>query len=96
MNSKKEYPNQQHCPACNRYVKHSTRYTNYACDKCKLNAVDAKGRAISFFNTTEDGHGCQGILIETKELIKSKTCFIKGLRFEAQEAYLGGIVLIPS
>lgn len=94
MNSKKEYSKQQHCPACNRYVQHSTRYLNYACAKCVLKTVDAKGRAVSFFNTTEDGHGCQGILTETKEIIKSNACFIKGVKFEAEEAYLGGIVIL--
>lgn len=96
MNSKKEYLKQQHCPACNRYVKHSTRYPKYACGKCISKAVDEKGRAVSFFNTTEDGHGCQGMLVETNEIIKSMTCFIKGMRFEAEEAYLGGIVLLPT
>lgn len=96
MNSKKEYPQQQHCPACNRYVQHLTRYPNYACAKCVSKAVDDKGRAISFFNVTMDGHGCQGMLVETKELVKSNVCFIKGSRFEAEEAYLGGVVLLPS
>ena len=95
MNNKKEYPKQQHCPACNRYVTYSTRYPNYACAKCVTKAIDAIGRAISFFNTTADGHGCQGILVETKELVKSNVCSIKGIRFEAEEAYLGGIVLLP-
>jgi len=96
MNSKKEYPKQQHCPACNRYVKHSTRYPKYACSKCVSRAVDGKGKAVSFFNTTEDGHGCQGMLVETKERIKSMSCFIKGIEFEAEEAYFGGIVLLPT
>lgn len=96
INSKKEYPKHQHCSACNRYVQHSSRYPNYACDKCVSKAVDGKNRAVSFFNTTEDGHGCQGMLVETKELIKSMACFIKGIGFEAEEAYLGGIVLLPT
>jgi hypothetical protein len=95
MNIKKEYPKQQHCPACNRYVKHSTRYPDYACDKCVLKAVDSKGRALHFINTTSVGHGCQAVLKETNELTKSKTCFIKGIKFKAQEAYFGGIVLLP-
>ncbi|MNJ97101.1 hypothetical protein D3C87_148420 [compost metagenome] len=95
MNSKKEYPKQQHCPVCNRYVRDSIRYPNYACAKCVLKAVDDKGRAVSFFNVTMDGHGCQGILVETKDLVNSKHCFIQGIRFEAEEGYLGGIVLLP-
>lgn len=95
MNNKKEYPKQQHCPTCNRYVQHSTRYPNYACAKCASKAVDDKGRALSFFNVTMDGHGCQGMLVETKELVTSKVCFIKDIRFEAEEAYLGGVVILP-
>lgn len=91
----KEYPKQQHCSACNRYVQHSTRYPNYACAKCVSKAVDENGEAISFFNITEDGHGCQGKLMASSQLTRSKTCFIKGIKFKADEAYLGGIVLLP-
>lgn len=94
MNSKKEHPKQQHCPGCNRYVKHSSRYPNYACSKCVSKDVDVDGRAISFFNTTEYAHGCQGMLVEKKEVVRSKICFIKGIRFKAEEAYLEGVILI--
>ncbi|HMI02486.1 MAG TPA: hypothetical protein VK541_08400 [Pedobacter sp.] len=95
MNHKKEFPKQQHCPACNRYVKYSERYPNYACAKCTAKAVDKNGETITFFNTTFDGHGCQGKLIATDTLTSSKICFIKGIKFRADEAYLGGIVLLP-
>ncbi|MBB6273557.1 hypothetical protein HDF26_004017 [Pedobacter cryoconitis] len=91
----KDYRKQQHCPACNRYVQYSTRYPNYACAKCVSKAVDKKGEAIAFFNVTSDGQGCQGKLLATNKSTSSKSCFIKGIDFKAEEAYLGGIVLLP-
>jgi hypothetical protein len=96
MKAIKEHPNQQHCPACNSYVKHSTRYPNYACSKCIGKAIDEHGRRVVFYNTTDDGHGCQGRLVETNELITSDFCYIKGIRFKAEEAYMGGIVLLSA
>lgn len=94
MKTNKDHPNQQHCPACNTYVKHSTRYPSYACSKCIGKAIDEQGRKVAFHNTTDDGHGCQGTLIERNELTNSNVCFIKGLKFKAEEAYMGGIVLL--
>lgn len=88
-------PKRQHCPACNRYVKPSTRYMNYVCSKCADKAIDNKGRLIAFYNITSDGHGCQGKLIESGKLTRAKTCYIKGQEYYAEEAYFGGIVLRP-
>lgn len=85
----------QHCPTCNRYVKLSTRYPNYACVKCQALAVDAEKRKVVYLNTTEDGHGCKGVIIESNEILMSNICFIKELRFKVEEAYLGGIVYLP-
>ena len=61
-----------------------------------LKAVNQKGEGVEFFNVTMDGHGCQGQLKVTSVLTRSKTCFIKGVRFRAVESYLGGIILIKS
>ena len=91
----REIPSKQHCPACNRYVKPSSRYTNYACSKCANYAVDSKGRRVDFFNITLDGHGCQGILVDINKLTRSKTCYIKNNPYYAEEAYFGGIVIRP-
>ena len=90
----KDYRKQQHCPACNRYVKYSSRYPNYACHKCVLKAVNMNNEFIMFCNMKADGHGCQGKLMATNKLIRSRICFIKGFRFRAEEAYLGGIILL--
>lgn len=40
--------------------------------------IEDKGQMI-FFNTTEYGLGCQGMLLETKKSIESNVCFINGL-----------------
>ena len=95
MKANKEHPNQQHCPACNRYVKYSQTYPNYACFKCVATATDEQGNRIAFYNITNDGHGMQAILPDSEKLVRATTCYIKGLTFEAQEADAGGIVLLP-
>src|SRR5690606_1564303 len=88
-------PKRQHCPACNRYVRVSSRYPDYAGDKCRQLAVNKHGAPVEFFNKTFDGHGCQGIVIQEVRLTRSNTCFIKGMRFRVEEAYLGGVVFLP-
>lgn len=85
----------QHCPTCNRYVKMSTRYPNYACAKCQEQAINENGDKVQYFNTTDDGHGCQGMIRETKELTHSNICFIKSIKFKVDQAYLGGVVFLP-
>lgn len=87
-------PTRQYCPICSRYVKVSTRYPNYVCAKCKELAVDKNGQKVAYQNTSIDGHGCEGIVVETKE-ITSNTCFIKGYKIRVEEAYLGGVVFLP-
>jgi predicted RNA-binding Zn-ribbon protein involved in translation (DUF1610 family) len=88
-------PKHQHCPSCNRYVHVSTRYPNYACRKCVDKAVDSKGRRVAFYNITLDGHGCQGRLVDSEKFVRSNICYIKGIKFRAEEAYMGGIILLP-
>lgn len=85
---------QQKCPACKRFVRPSERYPNYACRSCVEKAVDKKGRRVAFYNITMDGHGCQGILVDTNKFTRSRICFINGIEFTAEEAYMGGIVLV--
>ncbi|TKB95740.1 hypothetical protein FA046_15730 [Pedobacter cryophilus] len=95
MDNPRELPKRQHCPVCNRYVKPSTRYRIYPCEKCVKKAVDDKGHRVGFFNITLDGHGCQGKLLDSGKLTRSRICFIKDMSFEAEEAHFGGIVLRP-
>ncbi|HTK19196.1 MAG TPA: hypothetical protein VL442_06780 [Mucilaginibacter sp.] len=92
----KEHKLQQHCPICNRYKKYSERYPEYVCEKCIKLATDKTGTSIGFYNITYDGHGCQGRYIESGKLYRGTTCYIKGIKCYAEEAYLGGIIIRPS
>lgn len=83
----------QFCPTCKRYVKVSSRYPNYVCNKCTLLATDKKGKAIAFYNTEHSGHGCAGRYRDSEKAYTSRTCYIKGIKCEADEAYMGGIVI---
>ncbi len=91
----KESSKQQHCPTCNRYVKYNERYPNFVCIKCIAQATDKDDKKIAFYNITEDGHGCQGKYVDSEKLYRSPFCFIKGIKCKAEEAYMGGIVVMP-
>ncbi|MEO3405879.1 hypothetical protein AAFN85_18350 [Mucilaginibacter sp. CAU 1740] len=91
----KEHKKQQHCPTCNRYIKHNERYPDYVCNKCMDVIADKAGSPVMFYNITNDGHGCQGKYIEDGKLYRSSRCFIKGVKCFAGEAYFGGIVIRP-
>jgi hypothetical protein len=85
----------QFCPACKRAVEISSRYPGYVCNACVLSATDQQGRAIEFYNTDIFGHGCRGQYREGGGNYNSNICYIKGIKCEANEAYMGGIVITP-
>jgi hypothetical protein len=85
----------QFCPTCKRYVKVSSRYPNYVCSKCISLATDKSGKAVEFCNTELSGHGCIGRYKDSGKDYTFKTCYIKGIKCKADEAYTVGIVLIP-
>lgn len=86
----------QFCPTCKRYVSASSRYPNYVCNKCISLATDKSGKAIEFHNTEPSGHGRSGRYKDNGKAYTFKTCYIKGIKCEADEAYMGGIVIISS
>lgn len=90
-----EHKQQQHCPICNRYKKYNSRYPDYVCEKCVNLATDKAGKSIAFYNITNDGHGCQGRYVDSTKLYRGNSCYVKGIRCYAEEAYLGGIVVRP-
>ncbi|RYU90699.1 hypothetical protein EWM62_08615 [Mucilaginibacter terrigena] len=94
-NHVKEHKKQQHCVTCNRYVTYDERYPDYVCKKCVELAIDKGGKSVTFFNITDSGHGCQGKYVDDGKLCRGTTCFIKGVRCFAEEAYFGGIVIRP-
>lgn len=63
--------------------------------KCQDLAVDETGSKVKFFNTSDDRQGCAGLVVDTKVILKSNICFIKGQRFNVEEAYFGGVVYLP-
>jgi len=91
----KEHKQQQHCPTCNRYKKFSERYPDQVCDKCTKLATDKAGKPIAFYNITNDGHGCQGKYIDGGTLYRGNVCYIRGIKCNADEAYIGGIIIRP-
>ncbi|MBB5636262.1 hypothetical protein HDE68_002150 [Pedobacter cryoconitis] len=95
MDEVKKEKDEQFCPACKRGVVVSSRYPNYVCRDCVLLATDEEGKALEFFNSDIFGHGCVGSYKDSEEVYGSNICYIKGIKFEANEAYMGGIVVTP-
>jgi hypothetical protein len=82
------------CPICNSPLVTNPRYPNAVCVPCHERAVDEHGRALRFSNIDITG-GFRATVVENGELHESHICFIDGVRCWADEAYLGGIVVIP-
>lgn len=91
----KERPQQQHCTACNAYVKFSTRYPTYICKRCSKKVTDKKGVAIQFFVAEQIGRRVIGKYRDSGEEYFNAYCYIDKLKFQAEEAYLGGVVIYP-
>lgn len=86
----------QTCGTCHRYVKVSSRYPNYVCDKCTSLTTDKKGKKVEFHNTGSSGHGCIGRYKHNGKNYPLNTCYIKDTRCKAKESYFGGIVITSS
>lgn len=86
----------QTCPICKTHVQASERYPNYVCEDCKKRAVNSEGLPVKFFNK-DFGGGF--IAIARKDNIEYKSenhvCFINDIECYADEAKMGGIVVIP-
>jgi predicted RNA-binding Zn-ribbon protein involved in translation (DUF1610 family) len=90
-----EHKRQQHCSTCNAYVKFSSRYPTYVCQRCIKKAIDKKGRHVQFFNSDQIGRACIGRYIDNGNEYHTNYCWINGVKCKAEEAYLGGIVVYP-
>ena len=88
----------QPCPGCGRTVPRSDRYPVYLCRECVGRAVDAAGRAVSLWNESLSG----GFLATyadgspAPEVTRDRIVYVDGVRCHADEAHLGGIVVIPA
>lgn len=81
------------CPICEKLVPKNPRYPRQLCSECVLEAVDASGNALRFYNTSLSG----GFEARSADgtTTSEHTCFVRGVRCHADEAYFGGVVVQP-
>ena len=95
-NENEKTVDRQFCPVCKQAVALvSLRYPDYVCNACISSATDKQGRAVVFYNSDVFGHGSAGQYRDNGEEYPSNICYIKGVECEANEAYMGGIVITP-
>jgi hypothetical protein len=86
----------QKCPICAATVQPSARYPSYICGHCASKAVDANGRALSFYNADMTG-GFEARFTDdgslAEEVTRTHRVFVEGKKCVADEARFGGIVL---
>jgi hypothetical protein len=86
----------QKCPICAATISPNPRYPNYLCGHCSSKAVDANGRALSFYNASLSG-GFEARFTDdgspAEEVTKTNLVFVEGRKCTADEARFGGIVL---
>lgn len=83
-----------HCPICNKPRKMDLRYPNAVCPACAEQVTDEQGRQLVLYNERVSG-GFRAIVQGTNELRASHLCYIQGVECWADEAYMGGIVIMP-
>jgi hypothetical protein len=86
----------QDCPICQTPQRQNPRYPKYLCPACSSRAVDANGRALTFYNESLSG-GFEAHYKDddskADEITKSHVVFVDGKKVWADEARFGGIVL---
>ncbi|KAF2430936.1 hypothetical protein EJ08DRAFT_649266 [Tothia fuscella] len=86
----------QDCPTCETSLPKSLRYPKLLCSQCYDKAVDANGRALTFFNAEMSG-GFEAHFKDddtiAEDVTKSHIVFVNGKKVWADEARFGGIVL---
>ncbi|MGD8968473.1 MAG: hypothetical protein PVI07_13265 [Anaerolineae bacterium] len=80
------------CPICGERMQANPRYPHQVCQDCVRRACDEDGRSLLFYNTSLSG-GLEVRYAESGGIRHSRVCYIDGLRCQADEAHLGGIVL---
>jgi len=85
---------EQRCPICLEKVKPMDRYPNYVCSVCAARAADETGRSLTFTNVSLSG-GFRAVYFDTREERDSHICYIDGIKCRADEARMGGIIIIP-
>ncbi len=85
-------PDESPCPTCTMPVQSNARYPGQLCAICMLEAVDARGRALTFSNVDATGGFC-ATLDDGTVVSDGHVCFVRGVRCRADEAHFGGIVV---
>jgi hypothetical protein len=80
---------------------YSPRYPMHACQNCAKRAGDHEGRKVTYSNTHISGgliatYEDNGIPYIKGDGTYNEACYIDGIPFKAQEAYMGGVVLLPN
>jgi|GEM_PF-420474 len=83
------------CFTCGKEISYSPRYPERLCEACMKMAVNQKGEKLSFHNESMSG-GFISYNESTKTNGEEHICYIKGYECYAKEAYMGGIVIVPT
>jgi hypothetical protein len=84
------------CPVCHTSVQIEPRYPHLLCGRCCGRAVDARGRPLTFHNSSggfEARFKHDGSL--AREVTENHTVYVGFLKVWADEARFGGYVLTP-
>ncbi|PUZ20899.1 hypothetical protein GA0116948_11820 [Chitinophaga costaii] len=84
-----------HCFICEAALPFNPRYPVRLCEDCIGKAVNVKGEKLTFYNEGISG-GFQSYNQATKTYGKEHACLVGGYPCYANEAYMGGIVLVPT
>lgn len=88
-------PIHSQCFVCSKAIAYSARYPERLCEACMKMAVNEKGDKLSFHNESMSGG-----FVSYNELTKTNgeehICYVKGYECYADEAYMGGIVIVPT
>jgi hypothetical protein len=82
----------QLCPIYKKSVEPSQRYPRYVCRECVRKACSQDGRPLEFNNLRLSG-GFVAQFTDTGEIYSSHDCYIDGVKFYADYAHFGGIVI---
>ena len=85
----------QTCPVCGDEVSKSERYPSYVCNKDAARATDSSGKPVNMLNEGISG----GFLAKysdgsvANEVEQTHEVYIDNVKYHADEAYFGGIVI---
>lgn len=87
--------NNSQCFICEKGLPFSARYPERLCEDCMKKATNQNGNRLSFYN-----EGMSGGFISYNESTKvsgtEHTCYVDGYECYANEAYMDGIVMVPT